>query len=114
MGNGERDELLLTGQQLRIRDVVRVARSAPGTVRVALDDGARARVRRSREAVARLVEEGRVAYGITTGFGAFKDRVISREQLATLQRNLVLSHAFYDADVWERILRLVSGWSCCT
>ncbi len=87
------DPLILDGETLRLRDVVRVARSAPGEVPVRLSEAARARVAQSRAAVERLVDEGQVAYGITTGFGAFKDRVISREQLGTLQRNLVLSHA---------------------
>ncbi|MDQ4074713.1 MAG: aromatic amino acid lyase, partial [Chloroflexota bacterium] len=87
------EELLLDGESLRIRDVVRVARSQPGEVRVRLSDEARLRVQQSRDAVERLVEEGRVVYGVTTGFGAFKDRVIAREGLEQLQRNLVLSHA---------------------
>jgi histidine ammonia-lyase len=85
--------LLLDGESLRIRDVVHVARSAPGKVTVRLSDQAAERVRRSRAAVERLVAEGQVAYGITTGFGAFRDRLISPDQLNELQRNLVLSHA---------------------
>ncbi|MCV4615675.1 aromatic amino acid lyase, partial [Escherichia coli] len=31
--------------------------------------------------------------GITTGFGAFKDKIISPEEVEQLQRNIVLSHA---------------------
>jgi histidine ammonia-lyase len=38
-----------------------------------------------------IVQRGEVVYGITTGFGAFKDRVISHEDLAQLQVNLILS-----------------------
>lgn len=86
-------ELVLDGESLRLRDVQRVARSAPGEIAVRLSDEARRRVQRSRAAVERMVDEGRVAYGITTGFGAFKDRIIPRAQLDELQRNLVLSHA---------------------
>ncbi|HBY94696.1 MAG: histidine ammonia-lyase [Ardenticatenaceae bacterium] len=85
--------LRLDGEHLTVADVVRVARSAPGDIRVILDEAARTRVVASRAAVERLVMEGRVAYGITTGFGAFKDRLVSREQLDELQRNLVLSHS---------------------
>jgi histidine ammonia-lyase len=87
------ETLYLNGETLRIRDVVKIARTAPGAVRVALTEEAVARVERCRAAVEQLVGEGRVAYGITTGFGAFKDKVIPPEQLDTLQRNLVLSHA---------------------
>jgi len=32
-------------------------------------------------------------YGVTTGFGALHDRIISRDQLNRLQKNLVMSHA---------------------
>lgn len=87
------ETLYLNGENLRIREVVKIARSVPGEVRVALAEEAITRVQRCREAVETLVAEGRVAYGITTGFGAFKDKVIASDQLDTLQRNLVLSHA---------------------
>jgi histidine ammonia-lyase len=60
---------------------------------VALADGARVAVARAAAAVARLLERGDIAYGITTGFGAFKDRLIPPEQVEPLQRNILLSHA---------------------
>ena len=37
--------------------------------------------------------EGRVVYGITTGFGAFKDKLIPPDQARELQRNIIMSHA---------------------
>ena len=37
--------------------------------------------------------EGRIIYGITTGFGAFKDQLIPPDQVRDLQRNIVMSHA---------------------
>jgi histidine ammonia-lyase len=42
--------------------------------------------------VDRVVERGEVVYGITTGFGAFKDRLIPPDEVAQLQVNLLLSH----------------------
>ena len=51
------------------------------------------RVNRSRALVEKWIREGRVMYGITTGFGALCDRVISEEETAQLQRNIILSHA---------------------
>lgn len=50
-------------------------------------------VERSALAVQRLVNEGRSVYGITTGFGYFKNRAIGKEDLKTLQKNIVMSHA---------------------
>ena len=79
-------------------DVARVARSRQegGTGRaawgVALSEGAIAAVERARAVVEGIVERGEVVYGITTGFGAFRDRVIPADQLAQLQVNLILSH----------------------
>ena len=47
----------------------------------------------SAAAVQTLLDRGEIAYGITTGFGAFKDKIISREEVELLQRNIVVSHA---------------------
>ncbi|HEY9784166.1 MAG TPA: histidine ammonia-lyase, partial [Candidatus Obscuribacterales bacterium] len=40
-----------------------------------------------------FLKEERVVYGITTGFGKFKDIFIRPEDSSSLQRNLLLSHA---------------------
>ena len=40
-----------------------------------------------------MLEKGEVVYGVTTGFGAFKDKIISIDQVEQLQRNILLSHA---------------------
>jgi histidine ammonia-lyase len=60
---------------------------------VALGEGVRERMGASREVVRRIVEEGRVVYGVTTGFGDLSTRFISPEDTRKLQRNLVRSHA---------------------
>ncbi len=60
---------------------------------VALEVGAIEKVHRARDLVNRYVEEERVSYGITTGFGKFSDVVISKEETEELQRNLIISHA---------------------
>ncbi len=47
-------------------------------------------------------------YGINTGFGALHDRRISREDLGTLQKNLVMSHACGMGDeIPDEIVRLM-------
>jgi len=43
--------------------------------------------------VDRFVQEEKVVYGITTGFGKFSDVVISSEEAKELQRNLIISHS---------------------
>lgn len=78
------------GEHLTIADVVRVARER---AKVALSDYARDRMERSRAVVERLVRDGRVVYGITTGVGELAGVRISPEQSAQLQVNIVRSHS---------------------
>ncbi|MDY6875823.1 MAG: histidine ammonia-lyase [Chloroflexota bacterium] len=83
------DKIVLNGERLTIKDVIAIAGGCP----VGLAPKVLPRIRRSREGVEQLLARGEVAYGITTGFGAFKDRIIPLEQVAELQHNLVRSHA---------------------
>jgi histidine ammonia-lyase len=85
------DTVVITGE-LTLEDVERVARGA-GSVRVELADSARVRVRAARALVDRIVREGRVVYGITTGFGALSEVVVPADRLLELQANLIRSHA---------------------
>jgi histidine ammonia-lyase len=82
--------LELNGQSLSLEQVTEVAR---GAGRVRLGAEARARVEASRALVERIVAEGRVVYGVNTGFGKLSDYSIPREELRELQLNLVRSHA---------------------
>ena len=80
----------LRGDALTLEDVERVAVSyAP----VALAAEARPRVEAARAMVDRAVAEGRVVYGLTTGFGALSEVVIPRDRIRELQVNLIRSHA---------------------
>jgi histidine ammonia-lyase len=87
------DEIILDGEQLTFEQVVAIAYGEPGQPRVGLSEEAKRRVNRSAGAVQTLLDRGEIAYGITTGFGAFKDKIISPEETEQLQRNIVLSHA---------------------
>ena len=84
------ESILIDGHSLGIKETVLVARYG---ARVEIAAEAFDRVAASREVVDRCVNEGRVSYGITTGFGKFSDILISREENALLQRNLIVSHA---------------------
>lgn len=85
--------IILDGKTLTIDQVIAVAYGRPGTPRVELSDEAKAKVTRAAQAVGQLLARGEVAYGITTGFGAFKDRIIPPEQVTELQRNIIISHS---------------------
>ncbi|MCD7793485.1 MAG: histidine ammonia-lyase [Alistipes sp.] len=61
---------------------------------LALSDDARARIVRCREYLDRKMENPeRPVYGITTGFGSLCDISVGYDELAQLQKNLVMSHA---------------------
>lgn len=80
------------GYNLTPYELARVARATAPDVRVGMSEGAVERVRASRAIVDEIVARGEIVYGITTGFGAFKDKVVPADELAQLQVNLVLSH----------------------
>lgn len=75
---------------LSVADVMRVALDGASAK---LSEDARRRVQASRDYVERLLAEGATVYGVTTGFGRFATTKIAAEQVAQLQRNLLLSHA---------------------
>jgi histidine ammonia-lyase len=93
--------IVLDGDSLTIEQLVRIARD-PQT-RVERDPATHARVAQAEALIATIVENYRAAwsegkavpseYGVTTGFGEFKDKPIAPEDLEQLQRNLLLSHS---------------------
>lgn len=87
------DDIFLDGTSLTMEQVMRVAYGAPNAPRVALSDAAKQAVTRSADAVQQLLRDGVIAYGITTGFGAFKDKIIPIEDVERLQHNILVSHA---------------------
>ena len=58
-----------------------------------LADGAWDKVAASAATVSRILDRGEPVYGINTGFGKLASVRIGREDLETLQTNIVLSHA---------------------
>ena len=84
------EKLLIDGESLDFISLLEVVRNQQP---VELAPEARKRVSQAREFVETLVREERVAYGITTGFGKFAEVLISPDQAAQLQCNLIRSHA---------------------
>jgi histidine ammonia-lyase len=96
------DTILLDGSQLTLEQVMAVAHGEPGAPAVHLTEDAKASVMRAANAVQQLIDDGVVAYGVTTGFGAFKDRIIPAAEVMRLQRNIVMSHAVGVGDPFDR------------
>jgi histidine ammonia-lyase len=77
------------GGDLSLDDVVAVARGEP----VEMERAAPERMRASRALVESKVAAGETVYGVTTGFGSLANVRIEPAQAATLQRDVVVSHA---------------------
>ena len=61
-------------------------------------------VDRSRERVENALADDEAHYGINTGFGALAQKQVPRDELETLQRNLVFSHAVGIGDLVPKSL----------
>lgn len=75
---------------LSLEDVVAVSRYKS---KVHLAKKAKEAINKSRDYVDKLLQENRIVYGLTTGFGKFCDTLISAEDAKALQWNLIRSHA---------------------
>ncbi|MFH1235330.1 MAG: aromatic amino acid lyase, partial [Parcubacteria group bacterium] len=108
----------LDGGSLTVDHVLRIARHHE---RVDISEGARMNLIKAREFVDRKVKESKVIYGITTGFGSFKNVSIDIEQTKQLQRNLIMSHSIgvgdplpeecVRASILVRVNSLLRGYS---
>jgi histidine ammonia-lyase len=83
-------EVLLGIDGMTLEDLIAIARRGAC---VRLKQESEERIRKARELVEKWVHEGRIIYGITTGFGALSNVIISREDTRTLQENILKSHA---------------------
>ena len=83
-------KIYIDGEHLSFEDIVNVARN---NFEVYIDNSVLPKIESSRNLVDKFVEEERVIYGITTGFGDLCKVVISKDKSETLQKNLIRSHA---------------------
>ena len=84
-------ELILDGHSLTFSDVLAVAYDSD--IKVHISESAKPQILKAANAVKAFVDDKKVVYGITTGFGAFKDHIISPENVNQLQHNILVSHA---------------------
>jgi histidine ammonia-lyase len=82
--------IVLDGKHLSLESIEEIAVAG---ARVEVAPEARARVAAARDCVERQFAAGAVIYGVTTGFGRMANVTIDPRDAATLQRNLVRSHA---------------------
>lgn len=89
-GRNAASPLLIDGNNLSLEAVENVAR---GRCTVGLSAAAEKQLAKSRAVIDGVVSSGQAIYGVTTGFGKFKDITIKPADSRTLQANLLLSHA---------------------
>jgi histidine ammonia-lyase len=63
-----------------------------GNISIGITNGSLKNVKKARKLVEKWIKNDEVIYGVTTGFGEFKDVKISGHDLETLQHKLIISH----------------------
>ncbi|MDD2215581.1 MAG: histidine ammonia-lyase [Eubacteriales bacterium] len=82
--------VVIGGAKCTIEELLSVVRNG---CHIELSKEAKERIQQSRRVVEDCVEEEKVVYGLTTGFGKFSDVNISEEDSFILQENLIKSHS---------------------
>jgi phenylalanine ammonia-lyase len=93
--------IVLRGAGLSIDEVVQVARFG-AAVRLTDDPNILQRMAASHDYILNAVRSGRIVYGVTTGFGGMANTIISPEDAAELQENLIW---FMKSDSGRRLPR---------
>ena len=91
--------VFINGKDLTVEQVISVCRH---NEKVELTAEAKVAVQKARDYIEKKLEEKAVIYGLTTGFGKFANVVISQEETAQLQRNLIISHTCAMGDPYPR------------
>jgi len=80
----------ITGSDLRIEDVVRVAREG---ARVKLTPEAEQRIERCRAFIDERIAAREIMYGVNTGIGELSEVVLDHDKIVEFQRHLIANHA---------------------
>ena len=83
-------KIFLGVDRITIEDLVAIARHE---AKVQITEESKSRILDTRKLIDRWVQEEKTIYGVTTGFGALSDVIISKEDTQRLQENILMSHA---------------------
>ena len=101
---------ILDGKSLTLEQIYEISNGKIGDIFVELSDDALYLMKRSRDYVNKIVDEGRPVYGINTGFGALSSKHIPKEDLSTLQYNLIRSHCTGVGEPFPTLTTRATGW----
>ena len=92
-------KILLGLDGITLKDLVAIARFG---VRVGLTKNSEKRIVAARNLIDDWIRDGKIIYGVTTGFGALSDKVIARKDASRLQENILMSHAAGVGDILDK------------
>ena len=109
---------ILTGEYITLKDVFLLLKN---NEKLKITDEIKEKLDTSRQKLFMRIKEGNTIYGVNTGLGELKDKVISFSELGTLQENIIKSHSIGIGEpapldivkltILFRILSFVPGYS---
>ena len=82
--------IILTGNDLKIEDLVKVARNDE---KVELHSSAKERINKCRAMLEKKLAAHEIMYGVNTGIGEFSEIVLNDDQIKDFQKYLIYNHA---------------------
>ena len=82
--------LTITGKNLKIKDVVEVARD---NKQVELSSESIKKINNCRDLVESKIKSGEIMYGINTGIGEFSETILNNNQIKDFQKYLIYNHS---------------------
>src|SRR3989338_7260171 len=83
-------KVIINGENLTISQIESIIRER---VKVRLDKNVKERINSTQKTIKKAIDNKKVIYGVTTGFGALSGAFISKGERKQLQRNIILSHS---------------------
>lgn len=83
--------------------------------KVVIGDNSAKKVIKCRKIIENVIASEKIVYGVTTGFGAFKNKKIEKDKTKKLQENLILSHAvgvgkYFPKEIVRGIMLLIANY----
>jgi len=82
--------LTITGKNLKIEDVVEIARN---NEKVKLSSESIKKINNCRDLVESKINSGEIMYGINTGIGEFSETILNNDQIKDFQKYLIYNHS---------------------
>ena len=82
--------LIITGYDLKVQDVVKVARK---NKKIDLSAESIKKIENCRKLVEDKISDGEIMYGINTGIGEFSETILNPDQIKDFQKYLIYNHA---------------------